>query len=397
MWTRRQFLSRTGLVLGGTAGTCLGFSGDSAPVLTEDRDRIPDGSASKGMITGPTQKAIDLGLGYLNSRRERDGSFGTGGYRGNVAVTSLAAMAFMCAGNQPNRGPYGRTILDALRFILSKENVNGGNPGYLHNPFASPHGPMYGHGFATLFLGEVYGMVHDRRLRDELRAKLHRAVKLILQAQRINFEGGWRYTPRSHDSDLSVTICQIMALRSARNAGISVPKSARSRCTDYVIACQDRLEGWFRYMKRGGGGGGPQGFARTAAGVCALNSAGYYLSTDPSQIKGNTMEAEREKRRATDAVTGLKAGLRFLARNRPGSGMGRPDMHYFYGHYYAVQAMWTAGGDYWKEWYPAIRDELLARQNTDGSWVDQICSHYGTAMACIILQVPNNYLPILQK
>ena len=60
--------------------------------------------------------------------------------------------------------------------------------------------------------------------------------------------------------------------------------------------------------------------------------------------------------------------------------------------------MWTAGGDYWKEWYPLIRDELLSRQNTDAaSWLDQICSHYGTAMACIILQVPNNYLPILQK
>ena len=59
--------------------------------------------------------------------------------------------------------------------------------------------------------------------------------------------------------------------------------------------------------------------------------------------------------------------------------------------------MWTAGGDYWKEWYPAIRKELLSRQVPDGSWVDQICPHYGTAMACIILQVPNNYLPILQK
>ena len=34
-------------------------------------------------------------------------------------------------------------------------------------------------------------------------------------------------------------------------------------------------------------------------------------------------------------------------------------MHYFYGHYYAAQAMWTAGGDYWAEWYPPIRDELL--------------------------------------
>jgi hypothetical protein len=76
-------------------------------------------------------------------------------------------------------------------------------------------------------------------------------------------------------------------------------------------------------------------------------------------------------------------------------------MHYYYGHYYAVQAMWTAGGRYWREWYPAIRDELLNhpdRNRDEGSWYDRrICPHYCTAMACIILQVPNNYLPILQR
>jgi hypothetical protein len=72
-------------------------------------------------------------------------------------------------------------------------------------------------------------------------------------------------------------------------------------------------------------------------------------------------------------------------------------MQYFYGHYYAAQAMWTAGGTYWSEWFPAIRDELLNRQNADGSWDDAIDTHYATAMACIILQIPNNYLPILQK
>ncbi len=59
--------------------------------------------------------------------------------------------------------------------------------------------------------------------------------------------------------------------------------------------------------------------------------------------------------------------------------------------------MWSAGGDYWREWYPAIREELLTMQRTDGSWRDQLCPHYGTAMACLVLQVPNNYLPILQK
>jgi hypothetical protein len=392
MWTRRQFLSRSGLGLMGTAGTCLAFQ-DAEPAKPEGREAVPDGSASKGMINTRTDQAIQRGLAYLNSHRDREGSFGTGGYRGNVAVTSLAAMAFMCAGHQPNRGTYGRVVLDALKFVLGKENVDGGTPGFIHNRMASPHGPMYGHGFATLFLSEVYGMVHDRALRDELREKLHRAVKLILMAQKHNFEGGWRYTPRSSDADLSVTICQIMALRSARNAGIFVPKSAVDRCTNYVMDCQDKLEGWFRYMKRGGGGGGPQGFARTAAGVAALNSAGYYLSTDVSSI-----QKDSERKRARDAVAGIRAGLRFLLRNKPGGGgFGRPDMHYFYGHYYAVQAMWTAGGEYWREWYPLIRDELLSRQLNDGSWLDQICSHYGTAMACIILQVPNNYLPILQK
>ena len=91
---------------------------------------------------------------------------------------------------------------------------------------------------------------------------------------------------------------------------------------------------------------------------------------------------------------------------RPGQGrggglFGDVQMHYFYGHYYAAQAMWIAGGNYWQQWYPAIRDELLNtnwRNRNEGSWYNnQICPHYCTAMALIILQIPNNYLPILQR
>jgi hypothetical protein len=369
MWTRRQFLSRGTLAALGTAGTCFALPGDGRE--SADESPIPDGSASKNMITPETDRAIERGLAYLHNRRHGDGSFGTNGYMGNVAVTSLAAMAFMAAGNLPNRGPYGKAVTRALEFVLRQENRDGAHPGFLHNPNASPHGPMYGHGFATLFLAECSGQVHDRRLREEVDRKLHRAVNLILDSQ--NDEGGWRYMPGSKDADLSVTICQIMALRAARNAGIAVPKKKVDKCVEYVKGCQDKFQGYFRYMKQGGGGGGPQGFARTAAGVCALYSAGIY--------KGHEIDL----------------GLRFLQRSRPTVGFGRPDMHYFYGHYYAVQAMWTAGGPYWAEWFPAVREELLRRQGPDGSWLDQICSHYATAMACIILQVPNNYLPILQK
>ena len=51
----------------------------------------------------------------------------------------------------------------------------------------------------------------------------------------------------------------------------------------------------------------------------------------------------------------------------------------------------------WAEWYPAIRNELLKRQSAQGYWTDSICNEYGTAMALIILQIPNNYLPIFQR
>src|SRR4051794_3643004 len=112
MFSRRHFLSRSSLGLAAVAGTCLGFQGDEPGAGGDDpRDRVPDGSASKGMIDDQTDRAIQRGLAFLHTHRAREGSFGTGQYRGNVAISSLAAMAFMCAGHQPNRGPYGRLIL----------------------------------------------------------------------------------------------------------------------------------------------------------------------------------------------------------------------------------------------------------------------------------------------
>jgi hypothetical protein len=210
------------------------------------------------------------------------------------------------------------------------------------------------------------------KLRDHVARTLRKAVNLIVNSQ--NGEGGWRYYRDSVDADISVTICQIMALRAARNAGLYVPKSTVDRCVQYVKLCQDRREGFFRYQKQGGND--QQAFARTAAGVCALFAAGIYEGPE------------------------ITLGLEYLKRHRDTTQNGWHDMHYFYGHYYAAQAMWTAGGSYWQEWFPWIRDQLISRQNEgsrDGSWRDGICVHYGTAMACIILQIPNNYLPIMQK
>ncbi len=322
------------------------------------RGDVPEGTAE--MMTDETDRAIQSGLAWLARKQNNDGSFGSGTYRGNIAVSSLAGLAFMASGSSPGRGPHGAPIDRALAYVMDNTSPSG----FITVPGSSTHGPMYSHGFGTLFLAEAYGMTH----RPEIREKLRKAVQLILDTQ--NNEGGWRYQPIKHDADLSVTICQINALRAARNAGLYVPKDTVDACIRYVKQSQNP-DGGFRYMLSGG----PSSeFPRSAAGVVALQSAGDYDSKE------------------------VREGIAYLRHSNQGLRFGRRNNHYFYGQYYAAQAMWIQGGDAWAQWYPNVRDELQERQSPSGYWPDSsVCSEYGTAMALIVLQIPNNYLPIFQR
>jgi hypothetical protein len=269
----------------------------------------------------------------------------------------------MSAGSTPGRGPFGANIDKALGYVMD----NTSSAGFVCVQGSATHGPMYSHGFGTLFLAEAYGMSR----RPELREKLERAVRLIVSCQ--NKEGGWRYQPQPNDADISVTICQINALRAARNAGIFVPKECVEACIKYVKDSQN-TDGGFRYMLQPG----TSAFPRSAAGVVALQSAGIYFGDEIDEGIGYLKQFQPD--------------VRFGRR-------GRNYSHYFYGHYYAAQALWIRGGDDWTTWYTAVRDELLDPRNRSpqGYWTDTIGNDYATAMAVIILQMPNNYLPIFQR
>ena len=51
--------------------------------------------------------------------------------------------------------------------------------------------------------------------------------------------------------------------------------------------------------------------------------------------------------------------------------LGHRFSHYYYGQYYAAQAMRLRGGEDWNAWYATIRDMLVARQNPLGILVRQ--------------------------
>jgi len=326
--------------------------------ITSGAEATPETTAAQ-MISPAAEQAIRRGLGFLAQVQAEDGSFGTGPYRGNTAVTALAGLAFLCSGSTPGRGPYGRQIDRTIDYLLAHAQESG----LIVSQRGMSHGPMYDHGFAVLFLAECYGMSR----RQDLREKLSRAVQLIVATQ--NQEGGWRYQPRRADADISVTVCQVMALRAARNAGLFVPKQTIDRSIQYVKKSQNP-DGGFMYMLSVGG---QSEFARSAAALVALYTAGIYDAPE------------------------IHKGLEYLMQFQPQAGHTRREQYYFYGHYYAVQAMWWAGGSWWNRWFPAIREDLLARQRPDGSWTDPICPHAATAMALVILQLPNNLLPIFQR
>lgn len=313
---------------------------------------------AKELMGADGEAAVNKGLRWLANKQIKRGAdrgaMGKASYSGTPGIAGLAGLAFMCQGSTPGIGRYGKEVKNAVDFVVNSTSDTGyiaGNGG--------GHGNMYAHGFATLFLSQSHGMTDDERAKEALQ----RSVGMLIEAQ--NDQGGWRYQPSKSDADLSVTVCQIMALRGARDAGLNVPDATRQKCIEYVKKSNAR-NGSFSYTLGYGGGGS---FALTAAGLVSLYSAGIY--------EGKMIEN----------------GLTFLERG----GVSTGGHYYFYGHYYSCQAFWHAGGDRWEKWYKNLKADILSKQKADGSWSSNYGSEFGTAMACIILQMPKDMVPVFAR
>ncbi len=371
-------VSRRDLLRAAVAGSSLAalrLSGHAQP------GAAPRADTGAEFITADTQAAIDRGLAALAQGQNADGSFTDRGGGGTAAgITGLAGLALMSAGHQPGRGKYGKNVSRAVDYITAL--AGGANPGFLTSNDGgfggrmSQPSAMYSHGFASLFVAEVCGMMPEEQRQKRVRGVLEQATAFSVAAQ--NKEGGWRYQPRADFADVSVTVALMMALRAARNAGVFVRKSVIRAGSEYIRGCQ-MPDGGFSYFRQ-------QGFSAFARSAAAI--VGLYSASVPEDEEVNAKSIDR--------------GLRYLQQFIPGRQFNQreiPGQHYYYGQYYAGLAMWTAGGEYWRTWFPAVRDDLLGRARAGGgTWTDQWHGNaYATAMSLIVLQLPNNYLPILQK
>ena len=380
------------MMISSIATLCLLASPADPPVTPQSgRDRVPSQERSVLVVTPEQSAAVQRGLAWLATNQNSDGSWTakvgyklnnnynyTSQNKGHVGVTSLACMAFLAGGNLPGRGAYGENVERGLDFVLSCV----GDDGYITRHRTR----MYSHAFATLFLAEVYGTTR----REDVKQQLQRAVDFIVKSQ--NREGGWRYEPYAVESDMSIVVCQVLALRAARNIGIRVPRATVDRAARYVVesavTSQSRNRGFSHSPFSGAEVGtfhyqkdvySRSSFSLTAAGVTALHGLGIYSDK------------------------AIERGIEFLNREMPGFNLshGGNKGHYFfwYGHYYGVQAMYTVGDPYWEPYFEEVRDQLLSMQLEDGSWPNRIGPGpaFGTAVGVLILEIPYRFLPIFQR
>lgn len=367
-------------------------------------------------------EAIDASLKALAARLNQDGSSGSASelFGRDPGVAGLCGFAFLAAGSAPGRGQFGDELekivgyvlsqsfdaqkakdgdlaLQALNYLRENDLTENDVDGLIANFDEKGRKPMYGHGFATFFLAAILGTDERPEVRERTRA----AVELIVRAQ--NADGGWRYEPkRVQVADLSVTVCQLSALRAARDAGIFVPNATIEKAVAYVERCQN-ADGGFRYMTLDG----PSGIARTAAAILALQSGG---ADDSKAVAAAFGYLEKEAPLAS--VGNVK---RLTARNTL-QGKKSPNVapdeiprlpttrieYYFYGEFYAALAYWRAARDAaskerWARWARRAYPNLLSRRGDDGLWRSNVSTDAETAFALCALLTPFERAPFFLR
>ncbi len=323
--------------------------------------------------------AVDKAIAYLITQQRDDGAILDKSH--DTTMTALSIMAMASVGIQPveNRSE-GQAMARALQFVLREDRVE--KNGYFGNRDGSR---MYGHGIITLMLTEMLGMganvAEDRLIHDRCQA----AIGVILASQKTakptHCRGGWRYTPESRDADLSVSIWQLMALRSAKNDGLQVPASAIEDAVEYLKrsyaspldhnGLPDKKASGFCYEPHQNN----PTFTMTAAGLLAMQVCGEYESP-------------------------LVAGAADWLLEHPPRWNER---YCCYGTYYYAQGMYQRGGEHAQTARQLVQEMLIEKQAANGSWTAGNGSEkghgavYATSMAILSLSVKYHYLPIYQK
>ena len=344
------------------------------------------------------ERAIKAALGWLARHQTSDGHWelhqgypdaGRAYIKTDTGATALALLAFLGHGETHQTGEFQQVVSKGLRWLKGIQDSNSGD---LHDQRQEEgrNGAFYAHSMATIALCEALAMSHD----EELRIPAERAVRYLDVSQHPDL-GGWKYRPlnlRVMSGDISVTAWALMALHSARIAGIDVSVESFERSAAFLDRVQE--SGGSRYKYEPNEPASRVTAARTAMGLLCRQWIGW-PKTYPPMVEGVAFLAEE--------------------RHHPQWSAGRRNVFEWY---YITQVLHNIGGDPWKQWNSAVTGVLVQNQiksgsaktgqDVRGSWSprpdgegeeysDKAGRLYLTAICVLILETPYRHRPVYSE
>lgn len=315
--------------------------------------------------------STSAGLAYLTSVQKQGGSW-SAELEGQdvldaVGVTGLCLLAFLGEGHTTFSGSYKKAVSDAANFIISSQKGDG----LIGDSASKLH--RYSHAICTLALCELKVLTDD----ESLGPVCEKALKYILRIQEPQV--AFRRTPDEAHGDTQLTAWMLLAMLSARNAGIQFPEGLQTVCLNLFDRVTDE-----------------QG------------RANYIAPSDPSKPERQLPQYQSMLIDTAAAALGrllldvplsdkrLSANLNFLRDNQP----NRLRMNFPF-YFFGAQAKFQAGEQGYKEWLWPLKSVLLSLQISEGdkkgSWetgqyADIRSGRAGeTALAILSLQAPYNH------
>ncbi len=336
--------------------------------------------------TKQSEDAVGRGLGWLARNQQSDGRWelhrgydnpGRENLRTDTGATALALLSFLGAGYTHQEGKHKEVVRKGLTWLRKIQKPDGN----LHDwEELGRQTAFYAHGQGTIALCEAYALTHDETLLEPAR----KALQFIYDSQ--NEHGGWQYQPGAV-GDLSVTGWQVMAMQSARMAGIDVPEEVLARTSLFINSVSSDQGTRYRYK-----------------------------AADPVSNYSPAMTAEgllcRQYLGWPRDHPGLQNGVAWLLedQNLPRWTEGRRNVYFWY---YATQVMHHMEGEAWERWNTALRDQIVSNQvkagKLGGSWHPsrpQGDDHeygeaggrlYVTCLSILTLEVYYRHLPLYRK
>lgn len=282
-----------------------------------------------------TERAVGLALEWFRAHQSADGRWSGRGFDdgcgacdgraeidADAAMTGVVLLCYLGAGHTHTAdGPYREQVKRGIGWLLARQASNGD---------MRAGETMYGHTIATVAMCEAFAMTRDATLESPTK----RAAEFLFQG-----------TTKGRGRDAtSVLGWEVMAMESARRAGIRTPRTTFDSARKFLDSvCVPTERGKYAYR-------------RGEAPSAAMTAEAMFVQ----QLLGLTRDQPR-----------MRESADFILLTPPRWKDGAPTYYW----YYATMALFQQQGEAWDAWNSALVPELLGNQRTDGpasgSWDPQ--------------------------